>query len=169
MWVTGLLSAFCLGEHDNKPLQRTPITPYERTANTVKEIFGCCKMLLLSSLCGTLLFLFPTLPSPFLSAQGWKVCTTLSSFHFTFQVLFLLNIDAHLCSSSTHPPYPKQLSYKSVTPVIGVLRGIGTMPKNREGPFPCPKEAQWLQWGESGQRPTKACIIFIFLTQRFLM
>lgn len=167
MWVTGPLSALCLGERDNKPLQRTPITPHERTANTVKEIFGCCKMLLLSSLCDMLLF-FISFPS-----QPLLECPRLKSIHNVFLSFYLSGHFPSQCRCTSmflqHPPYPKQLSYKSVTLVIGVLRDIGTMPKNREGPFPCSKEAQWLQGGESGQRPTKACIIFIFLTQRFLM
>lgn len=100
MWVTGWLSAFCLGEHDNKPLQRTLITPHERRTNTV-EILGCCKMSPLSLLCDTLLFWFPSLPSPLSSAEGWEASTKLFSFHITFQFLLLVSADTSLCSCNT--------------------------------------------------------------------
>lgn len=49
-----------------------------------------------------------------------------------------------------HPPYRKQLSYKSVSPAKGPLKDISTMPKI-QGPFPCPQESQSLRGGGSGQ------------------
>lgn len=100
MWVTGWLSAFCLGEHGNKPLQRTLITPHERRTNTV-EILGCCKTSLLPSLCDMLLFWFPSLPSPLSNAEGWEASTKLFSFHITFQFLLPVSADTSLCSCNT--------------------------------------------------------------------
>jgi len=44
-----------------------------------------------------------------------------------------------------HPPYPKQLSYKSVTPVIGILRDIRGIPEGYSSHrHPCQKAGRVL-------------------------
>lgn len=149
MWATGWPSACCLGEHDNKLLQRALITPHERSTNTVEEIFGCCKMSLLSSVHDTLLFLFSSLLSLLLSVWGWKVSTN----HFLPSALlfssFSLSVQTHLCVPATSSlPYATliQLRHFSQQPPEGYQHHV----KNTE-PFPCSQESQALQGGESGQ------------------